>query len=72
MAIGGDDRMMVKSLHMLPTQIPDSPVHTRSRPFRVTLLAVGVLTIAGLNLLRLIEAVRQWRREGFFSKDWKS
>jgi hypothetical protein len=27
---------------------------------RVTLLAVGVLTIASLHLLRLVEAVRQW------------
>ena len=32
-----------------------------SRPIRVTLLAVGVLTITSLYLLRLIEAVRQWQ-----------
>lgn len=30
------------------------------RPFSVTLLALGVLTIASLNLVRLIQAVRQW------------
>ena len=30
------------------------------RPFSVTLLALGVLTIASLNLVRLILALRQW------------
>ena len=35
--------------------------HPISRPRRVTLLAVGVLTIASLNLLRLIQAVWQWK-----------
>ena len=43
------------------TQIPSRPVQGHSRPFRVTLLAVGVLTIAGLYLLRLVEAVLQWK-----------
>ena len=32
-----------------------------ARPLRVTLLAVGVLTIASLYLLRLVVAVRQWQ-----------
>jgi len=32
-----------------------------SRPFSVTLLALGVLTIAGINLYRWIEAILQWR-----------
>jgi hypothetical protein len=31
------------------------------RPFRVTILAVGVLSIAGFNLLRLIQTLRQWK-----------
>lgn len=36
----------------------NSTRNTRSpRPFSVTLLALGVLTIAGLNLTRLIEAI---------------
>ncbi len=30
------------------------------RPFSVTLLALGVLTIASLNLVRFVQAVRQW------------
>ena len=30
-----------------------------SRPFSVTLLAIAVLTIAGLNLLRIIQAILQ-------------
>jgi hypothetical protein len=30
------------------------------RPFSVTLLFIGVLSIAGLHLLRLLQAVRQW------------
>ena len=33
----------------------------RTRPLGVTLLAVGVLMIASLHLLRLAEAVRQWK-----------
>ncbi len=33
----------------------------RSRPGRVTILAVGVLTIASLYLLRLVETLRQWQ-----------
>ena len=52
---------MVQSQHM---DISPSENHTTSRlsrPIRVTLLAVGVLTIASLNLLRLVEAVRQWK-----------
>lgn len=32
----------------------------RSRPRRVTYLALGVLTIAGLSAVRLILALRQW------------
>lgn len=36
-------------------------MQSRCRPFRVTLLAVGVLTITSLSLLRLVEAVRQWQ-----------
>jgi hypothetical protein len=61
MATGLGDRMMVKSLHMLTTQTPDDPARSPSRPFRVTLLAVGVLTIASLYLIRLVEALYQWR-----------
>jgi hypothetical protein len=30
------------------------------RPFSVTLLALGVLSIAGLSLVRFITALRQW------------
>jgi hypothetical protein len=47
-----------------PTNSNDLPkvdVQPRPRPYRVTLLAVGGLTIASLNLIRLIEAVRQWK-----------
>jgi len=41
---------------------PEIALSTRpSRPIRVTLLAVGVLTIASLHLLRLVEVVRQWQ-----------
>ncbi len=40
------------------TQPASAP--TPSRPFSVTLLALGVLIIAGLNLTRLILTVRQW------------
>ena len=36
-----------------------SPLH--SRPTTVTLLALGGLSIGGLNLLRFGEAIRQWR-----------
>ena len=52
---------MVQSQHM---DISPSENHTTSRlsrPIRVTLLAVGVLTITSLHLLRLVEAVRQWQ-----------
>jgi hypothetical protein len=31
------------------------------RPFSVTLLAFGVLSFTGVNILRLVEAVRQWQ-----------
>jgi hypothetical protein len=51
---------MVQSQHM---DISPSENHTTSRPprpIRVTLLAVGVLTITSLHLLRLVEAVQQW------------
>jgi len=30
-------------------------------PFSVTLVALGVLILAGINLLRFIEALRQWQ-----------
>jgi len=52
---------MVQSQHMVnsPPQIYN--LHPASRPLRVTLLAVGVLTIASLHMLRLVEAVRQWQ-----------
>jgi hypothetical protein len=30
------------------------------RPFSVTLLAVGVLTIAGIHLIRLLQAIQNW------------
>lgn len=33
----------------------------QSRPSTVTLLALGGLSIGGINLLRFVEAVRQWR-----------
>jgi hypothetical protein len=45
---------------MANTHSPNLTVYPVSRPFRVTLLAMGVLTIASLSLLRLVEAVRQW------------
>jgi len=53
--------MMVQSQHM---DISPSENHTTShpsRPIRVTLLAIGVLTITSLHLLRLVEAVQQWQ-----------
>lgn len=34
--------------------------HKPPRPLSVTLLALGVLSIAGLNLLRLVDALRLW------------
>ena len=58
---GWGEGIMVQSRHMVYSQSPNHDLHPHSRPFRVTLLAVGVLTIASLNLLRLVEAVRQWR-----------
>jgi hypothetical protein len=39
----------------------NQPASRPARPIRVTLLAVGVLTITSLHLLRLVEAVRQWQ-----------
>jgi len=58
--LGGQNGIMVQSLHMdIPTSENTPPSH-RSRPLGVTLLAVGVLIIASLHLLRLAEAVRQW------------
>ena len=30
------------------------------RPFSVTLLALGVLTIAGIHLIRLLQAIQNW------------
>jgi hypothetical protein len=32
----------------------------RSRPLSVTLLALGVLTVAGINLLRFVVSLQQW------------
>jgi hypothetical protein len=32
----------------------------RRRPFSVTLLSLGVLSIGFLNLIRFVEAIRQW------------
>jgi hypothetical protein len=32
----------------------------RSRPLSVTLLALGVLTLAGINLLRFVVSLQQW------------
>jgi len=52
---------MVQSLHMHSSQSENPPPPRPSRPIRVTLLAVGVLTITSLHLLRLVEAVRQWQ-----------
>jgi uncharacterized membrane protein (DUF2068 family) len=40
------------------TQSPISILH--SRPASVTLLALGVLIISGINLLRFVQAIRQW------------
>lgn len=33
----------------------------RPRPFSVTLLALGVLTLAGINLLRFVVSLQQWK-----------
>jgi hypothetical protein len=52
---------MVQSLHMEKTQADSAISSHKSRPGRVTLLAVGVLTIASLQLLRLYETLRQWQ-----------
>jgi hypothetical protein len=38
-----------------------SPQSSNRRSFRVTLLAVAVLSIAGWNLLRLVLTIRQWQ-----------
>jgi hypothetical protein len=43
------------------SQPENHPLSRPSRPIRVTLLAVGVLTITSLYLLRLVEALRQWQ-----------
>jgi hypothetical protein len=52
---------MVQSQHM-DSSPRENPAPSRSsRPIRVTLLAVGVLIIASLYLLRLVEVVRQWQ-----------
>jgi hypothetical protein len=52
---------MVQSQHMDSIQSENHPSARPSRPIRVTLLAVGVLTITSLHLLRLVEAVQQWQ-----------
>jgi hypothetical protein len=38
---------------------PDRP-SSPPRPFSVTILALGVLTIAGFNLIRFYQAIRLW------------
>jgi hypothetical protein len=53
--------MMVQSHYMDSSQSENHTSSRLPRPIRVTLLAVGVLTIASLYLLRLVEAVRQWQ-----------
>lgn len=45
---------------MTQDQVSSTPQLQAGRPSRVTLLALGVLTIAGLNLYRLIQAIVQW------------
>jgi hypothetical protein len=52
---------MVQSLHMDRSPSENQAPSRRSRPILVTLLAVGVLIIASLYLLRLVETVRQWQ-----------
>jgi hypothetical protein len=52
---------MVQSQHMDSSQSENHTPAYPSRPIRVTLLAVGVLTITSLHLLRLVEAVWQWQ-----------
>lgn len=40
---------------------PDRPAQKRPRrPFSVTLLAIGVLTIAGIHLIRLFQTIQNW------------
>ena len=50
----------------MPNDLP-SPNRSSSppRPLSVTLLALGVLTIAGFNLIRFYQAIRLW---GFLSE----
>jgi hypothetical protein len=36
------------------------PKERRCRPFSVTLLAIGVLTIAGIHLIRLLQTIQNW------------
>ncbi len=46
---------------MTSSKQQSSIIHQKSpRPLSVTLLALGVLSIASLNLLRLVDAVRLW------------
>ena len=45
--------------------VPYERGQRRSRPLGVTLLTPGVLTLAVLNLLRMIDGIRLWR---FFSE----
>jgi hypothetical protein len=52
---------MVESMHMERLHSGTASPSHPSRPKRVTLLAIGVLSIAGLHLLRLVEAVWQWQ-----------
>lgn len=39
---------------------PPSKKKRPRRPFSVTLLAVGVLTTAGIHLIRLLQAIQNW------------
>jgi hypothetical protein len=52
---------MVQSQHMNGSQSESDTSSRPSRPMRVTLLAVGVLIIASLHLLRLVETLQQWQ-----------
>jgi hypothetical protein len=47
---------------MVHSTKPEAPSnHAVARPFSVTLAAPGVLIISGINLLRFVEALRQWQ-----------
>jgi hypothetical protein len=52
------DKMPTDSI--MPDVTTVQSIHRPKRPLGVTLLAIGVLTIAVLNLTRLLSAVRSW------------